>query len=189
MTVRLQLLTPGLTHAGRRGVLGGDEPLDAHGERDARALRGSLRPGAAVVCSPARACLQSAHLLGVTPTQDPRLRDWDLGRWAGRSLDDLAVEHPDQLQAWAQDPDFAGHGGESLAQLLTRTREWLSAVETTASGPLLAIAPTAVTRAVLVTVLDAPAGTFWRLDVEPLAYVGVSLRAGRRAVRWAAARP
>ena len=94
MTVRLQLLTPGLTHAGRRGVLGSDEPLDAHGERDARALRGSLRPGAAVVCSPARACLQSAHLLGVTPTQDPRLRDWDLGRWAGRSLDDLAVEHP-----------------------------------------------------------------------------------------------
>ena len=188
MTVRLQLLTPGLTHAGRRGVLGGDEPLDAHGERDAGELRGSVRPGATVVCSPATACLQSAHLLGVTPTQDPGLRDWDLGRWAGRSLDDLALEHPDELQAWAQDPDFSGHGGESLTLLLTRAQEWLSIVETTATGPLLAIAPTAVTRAVLVTVLDAPARTFWRVDVEPLAYVGVSLRAGRRAVRWPATR-
>ena len=186
MTVRLQLLTPGLTRAGRRGVLGGDEPLDVQGERAARALRGSLRSGAAVLCSPATACLQSAHLLGVSPTQDPRLRDWDLGRWAGKRLDDIAVGHPDQLQAWGQDPDFAGHGGESLAQLLTRTQEWLSTVETTANGPLLAIAPTAVTRAVLVTVLDAPAKTFWRLDIEPLAYVGVSLRAGRRAVRWTA---
>jgi broad specificity phosphatase PhoE len=54
-----------------------------------------MRPRATVVCSPATACLQSAHLLGVTPTPDPGPRDWDLVRWAGRRLDDLAVEHPD----------------------------------------------------------------------------------------------
>jgi broad specificity phosphatase PhoE len=187
MTVRLQLLAPALTHARRRGVLGGDEPLDAHGERDARASRGSLWSGTPAVCSPATACRQSAQLLGMTPTQDPGLRDWDLGGWAGTSLDTIAVEHPDQLRAWAQDPDFADHGGESLAQLLARAQDWLSGVEATVNGPLLVIAPTAVIRAVVVTVLDVPATTFWRMDVEPLACVGMSLRAGRRAVRWAAA--
>ena len=48
------------------------------------------------------------------------LADWDLGRWAGRTLDDVAAGSPEAVTAWLTDPEVTPHGGESLSALVDR---------------------------------------------------------------------
>jgi len=117
---------------------------------------------------------------------DESVRDWDLGAWAGRSLAQVAERSPQALERWSADPDFAGHGGESLQQLRSRVTRWLDQLEAEGHSRRVTVAPAAVVRAALLSVLDAPSATFWRLDLEPMASVHISLRPGRRAVRWPA---
>jgi broad specificity phosphatase PhoE len=114
------------------------------------------------------------------------VRDWDLGSWTGRSLTEIAATSPEDLECWATDPHFAGHGGESLHRLRSRVTDWLDSLEAEGDPRLVTVAPTAVVRAILVSVLNAPIATFWRLDLEPATSAHVSLRPGRRAVRWTA---
>lgn len=192
MTVRVHLIVPATTLAAGRGVVGADDGLDAPG-RDAvlRHVRVASRWPTNIVasCAPEHACVQTAALLGLHAEVDLRVRDWDLGTWTGTSLTEIATASPKDLEAWSSDPDFAVHGGESLQRLQSRVTHWLDRVEAEGRPRLVTVAPTAVIRAVLVSVMKAPAATFWRLDLEPLASVHISLRAERRAVRWSAANP
>lgn len=186
MTVRLHLIVPATTPAASRGVVGADDGLDEP-NRDAVLRR--VRPwpdNLVATCAPHRSCVETAALLGLHAVADPRVRDWELGAWTGRSLSEIATTSPQDLESWLTDPDFAVDGGESLHQLRSRVMLWLDALETEGQPRLVTVAPTAVVRAILVNVLGAPTATFWRLDLEPVASVYVSLRAGRRAVRWSA---
>jgi len=130
--------------------------------------------------------VETAALVGLHAVVDPWVRDWDLGIWAGKSLAEIAATSPQDLEQWGTDPGFAAHGGESLRQLGLRVTSWLDALEIDGHPRQVIVAPTAVVRAILVSVLNAPAATFWRLDLEPLTSVHISLRPGRRAVRWSA---
>jgi broad specificity phosphatase PhoE len=186
VTVRVNLFVPALTPGARRGLVGAGDGLDDPG-REAVLRRAHPWPGELVAtCAPERACLETAALLGLDAAVDPRVRDWDLGAWAGRSLTEIATTSPQDLEHWSTDPDFAQHGGESLQQLRSRVTNWLDRLETEGPPRLVTVAPTAVVRAILVSVLNAPNATFWRLDLEPMTSVHVSLRPGRRAVRWSA---
>jgi broad specificity phosphatase PhoE len=118
-----------------------------------------------VRCAPDPACRETGHLLGVVPEVDDGVRGWDLGRWAGATLDEVAAQRPDDVAAWLTDPSAAPHGGETLAALLARVRGWLAGA---APGHTLVICGPAVARAAVVAVLDAPAAAFWRIDVAPL---------------------
>ncbi|MGQ0576309.1 MAG: histidine phosphatase family protein [Pseudonocardia sp.] len=162
---RVTFLTPAPTAATARAAFPADEPLDDRGRAWARAGRGG--PGRAdhAQRGPERACVETAAALGLDPIADHGLADWDLGRWAGRTLDDVATEHLDDVRAWLSDPLAAPHGGESLTALLARTQGWLA---TRPPGHTLAVCGTAVVRAAVVSVLDAPAAAFWRLDVGPM---------------------
>jgi broad specificity phosphatase PhoE len=184
MTVRLHLMVPALSPGARHGVVGAGDGLDEHG-REAVIQRPRRWPGATMASSaPERACVETAALLGLHAAVDPQVRDWDLGAWAGRSLSEIATNSPRDIEQWSTDPDFATHGGESLRQLGLRVTDWLDRLEAEGHPRLVTVAPTAVVRAILVSVLNAPTATFWRLDLEPLTSVHISLRAGRRAVRW-----
>jgi broad specificity phosphatase PhoE len=128
--------------------------------------------------------VETAALVGLHAVVDPWVRDWDLGAWTGRSLAEIAITSPQDLEQWSTDPEFAAHGGESLHQLGLRVTHWLDRLEVEGHPRPVTVAPTAVVRAILVSVLNAPAATFWRLDLEPLTSVHITLREGRRAVRW-----
>ncbi|MDQ1538361.1 MAG: hypothetical protein QOE58_2754 [Actinomycetota bacterium] len=186
MTARLHLLLPALTMGARRGLVGADDGLDEQGRN---AVMGRAHPwpdGLKATCAPGPACVETAALTGLQAVVDPCLDDWDLGAWRGRSLIEIATETPQDLELWSADPDFAGHGGESLQGLRSRVTDWLDKLETEGHPRQVTVAPAAVVRAILLSVLDAPTATFWRLDLEPLTSVHVTLRPGRRAVRWPA---
>jgi len=176
MTRRLTLICQGATSATRASTFPADEPLEELALRKHRP--GPVKPGdAQVLIGPSRAARETAAHLNLTGTAEPALGDIDVGRWAGKGLGGIA---PEDLARWLSDPGFAGHGGESLGDLITRAGGWLN---TTAegSGAVIAVASSAFIRACVVSVLSAPFEAFWRIDIAPL--TGTDLRHDGR--RWA----
>lgn len=165
MTVRVTLVSPAPTAATAAAAFPAGEPLDARGRAWAGAARGLLPRALHTLRGPERACAQTCAALGVTAAVDPALAGWDLGRWAGAALDDLARDHAEHVTAWLTDPTVAPHGGEPLDGLLARMRAWLAARP---DGHTAAVCDGALVRAAIVGVLDAPAIAFWRVDVGPL---------------------
>ncbi|WP_326557720.1 histidine phosphatase family protein [Micromonospora sp. NBC_01796] len=179
MTTRLILIAHAPTAAVRRAAFPADEPLDPHGLADATAAAGSLPRFDAVLCAPARRCVETAVALGLVPTVDEGLRDGDLGRWAGSTLDRVAADEPDAVAAWLTDPAAAPHGGESLADLLARTGDWLRDLDGS-TRTVVAVTHPMVIRALVVTAIAATPTSFWRIDISPL--TRTVLRGG--ADRW-----
>ena len=160
--LRLTLLTHGMTNAMSAGRFPTDEPLNALGIRQVRAL-GDLGSTDRVVAGPETRTRQTAELRGWQPDLDPALADLDCGTWHGRTLTDV---DPVALHQWMADPASAPHGGESITALIDRTADWLHAPSTTPGRPIAVTHP-AVIRAAILTVLDAPPESFWRIDIPP----------------------
>jgi broad specificity phosphatase PhoE len=166
---RLLLLCHASTAAQRSAAFPLDEPIDAKGRAAAAALASEFSLLRTIVASPARRALETAAAAGLTARPEPALRDCDHGRWAGRSLGDIARAEPEAVEQWLTDPDAAPHGGESIAALLRRVADWMESGAIT--GPALAITHASVIRAAVVHALCAPARSFWRIDAPPLALV------------------
>ncbi|MCX4092927.1 histidine phosphatase family protein [Nocardia sp. alder85J] len=163
---RLTLVTHALTDAVRAARFPADESLDPQGLRAIQRSAGlpaALRPEAIRIGPEARTA-ETAAALGVCGAVEPALADLDCGRWAGAAMDAIPAE---SVAAWLTDPGFRGHGGESRTDLVDRVRAWLEQV---AAQPqrILAVTHPAVVRACVLIALDAPAHSFWRVDVPPL---------------------
>lgn len=72
----------------------------------------------------ARAWMTGAPLAdarGLTMVPDARLRERAFGIFEGKTLDEIAAEHPDELAAWRlRDVDWRIPGGESGAEFIDR---------------------------------------------------------------------
>jgi broad specificity phosphatase PhoE len=88
---RVTLLAHAPTSATASAAFPADEPLDARGRAWAEAGAADLPRADRVRCAPERACLETCACLGCTPDPDAGLAGWDMGRWAGRTLDDVAA--------------------------------------------------------------------------------------------------
>jgi broad specificity phosphatase PhoE len=216
VTIRVLLICHGSTAATRRSAFPLDEPLDASAVTDAVALRERLAAdrswgrraatGAVADGGAALRCRQTAEALGLTLKPVAELDDWNLGRWAGLTLDDVVEAEPDAVHGWLADPDAAPHDGESLTALLTRAGTWLDGIGTPGTGTTAAatglegldglepgaaegttrvvvVTHAAVIRAILVHALKAPPATFWRIDVPPLSTAELSGILGRWSLR------
>jgi broad specificity phosphatase PhoE len=131
----------------------------------------------------ARRCAQTATALDLPCEPDPALDDWDLGDWAGRTLDAVAAQDPGAVAAWLRDPDARPHGGETLAELLARSASWLDHQAADPATRVIAVSHPAVLRAVAVQALRAQPQAFWRLDAGPLATLTLTGRPGTWSVR------
>ncbi|TCJ94526.1 histidine phosphatase family protein [Nocardia alba] len=159
--LRVDLVGHGLTEAVRKARFPVDEALDESGRAAVRAC--APLADALVRTGPERRVRETAEELGLAGEQDVRLRDLDAGAWRGSAMGELAQ---DQLFAWLTDPEFRGHGGESITDLVERVRFWLAEIATSGRNTVAVTHP-AVVRAALLVVLDAPAKSFWRMDVPP----------------------
>src|SRR5207244_3787730 len=63
------------------------------------------------------------RVLGLAPSADPRLRELDVGRWAGLTRGEIEALDPEPLRRFeAEDPEVRAGGGESRAEIRTRVR-------------------------------------------------------------------
>lgn len=176
---RLTLLSHGMTDAMADGRFPADEPLNAIGRRQVEAMGGVAGAAQRQLCGPEQRARQTAKLLGLQAEVDPRLADLDCGRWRG---DAPAALPPAEIQAWLGQPGAAPHGGESIADLISRASRWL---ESLTANPLRTVAVThpAVIRGAIVAALDLVPASFWRIDVEPVTRVVLHFRDGRWTLR------
>lgn len=175
MTVRLLLVTHLMTPAVRRAAFPADEPIEASAGVQMRPRAGTLlRRG------PELRCAQTCERMGLSAEPDEALRDWDLGRWRGSTVDEIAATEQDAVATWLGDPSAAPHGGESLTALLDRVASWLDGLGERADGSLVAVTHPAVVRAAVVRALGAEPPAFWRLDVAP----GTVTSLSGRTKRW-----
>lgn len=179
-TVRLTLISHGMTSALRAARFPDDEPLEARALAMARAV--SLRPAHRALRDATARTEQTTVALGLDAAVDPALADLDVGRWRGKSLDELP---PGELQAWADDPSVVVHGGESIEDLLARVSRWLTTAATVAGTTTVAVTHPAVIRAVLIIVLQAAPTSFWRIDTPPLTATSLHARNGCWTLRYA----
>ncbi|QXE39139.1 histidine phosphatase family protein [Streptomyces sp. GMY02] len=157
------------------------DALDPLGLRQAEAVRESFPRTAALYVSPSARCRRTAEVLGLDAKPLPDLAPCAMGRWQGRTLDEVAAAEPESVAAWLSDPAVAPHGGESLRTFHTRVADWLDTLgsETVAGGRVIAVAEPDVIRAAAVHALGAGPGSFWRIDIQPLSAVELSGRGGR----------
>ncbi|GFG54534.1 histidine phosphatase family protein [Mycolicibacterium agri] len=161
--VRLTLVSHAMTDAMSAGRFPTDEPLNAVGHRQADA---SIDLGVTdeVFCGPEKRTRQTAELFGLQADIDQRLADLDCGRWRGGVLGGV---RPAELAVWLTDPTLAPHGGESVVELIDRVAGWMETL-TGRRSRLVAITHPAVIRAAILVALDAPAKSFWRIDIAPV---------------------
>lgn len=181
VSARLTLVCHAPTAATATGSFAADEPLDQRGREWAAAAAGAFTRVQVALTAPARACRETAVTLGLTAAPEPALRDWDLGGWRGRTLDEVAAADPAGVQVWLTEPAATPHGGEPLTELLARVAGWLDAVA--ADGHTVAVTHPAVARAAVLATLQAPASAFWRVDAAPLTATVLRGRPGRWTLR------
>ncbi|MFJ9577605.1 histidine phosphatase family protein [Streptomyces sp. NPDC101191] len=181
-TVRLALIAPAMNRGLREARFDDAGPLEP--PRDGSVAPLCPGPRVRLLRSPSPRCAHTAALLGhADVAAEPALAGCAMGRWRGRSLDELSAGEPESVAAWLSDPAAAPHGGESLRELRARVADWMDALE---PGTVIAFAEADVIRAGVAHALGAPEAVFWRLDVRPLERVELSGRSGRWNVRLGA---
>ena len=101
------------------------------------------------------------------------LRECDFGAWAGKALINIAGEDPSGLDTWLRDPYAAPHGGESLAELISRVGPVLDDHHWP-DGRSVAVVTALVARALLVHALGAAPEVIFRIDIAPLSRALIS---------------
>ncbi|OBH34963.1 histidine phosphatase [Mycobacterium sp. E342] len=172
--VRLTLVAHAMTDAMAAARFPGDEPLNDVGRRQAEAAGSDFRCGACHFTGPEGRARQTADLLGLDATVDPRLADLNCGPWQGKRLQDVPCG---DLMVWLTDPARAPHGGESIADLIQRVDRWLNSLTENAAATVAVTHP-AVIRAAILLALDAPAKSFWRMDIAPVSRTALHYRGG-----------
>jgi broad specificity phosphatase PhoE len=178
--VRVTLVSHAMTDAMAAGRFPADEPLNRIGRRQAKAaarldINGSIRQ----LAGPEERARQTAQLLGLHATTEPRLADLGCGAWCGQTL---AAVGPADLEMWLTDPARAPHGGESIVDLIERVAGWLASLTHDAS-PTVAVTHPAVIRAAILGALDMPPKSFWRIDIAPVSRTVLHFRKGNWTLR------
>jgi broad specificity phosphatase PhoE len=161
MAQRLLVVAHAATPATRALVFGDS------GELPSSEIRRLSGRAACWVRGPEEACEATAARLGASAEVIQDLRECDFGAWAGKALINIASEDPSGLDAWLRDPYAAPHGGESLAELISRVGRVLDD-HYWPDGRSVAVVTALVARALLVQALGAAPEMIFRIDMAPL---------------------
>lgn len=113
------------------------------------------------LCSPLQRCIETAELLGLHPTIEPRLIEMDWGAYEGHTLRDLQAKFGFDLAAnEARGLDFRPPDGESPRDVQTRVDPLLQEIAA-AGTSTIAVAHRGVIRAVYAR------ATGWDMKAKP----------------------
>lgn len=182
MNVRLTLLAAARNSSRLAERFDDDRPLDAAGWVDAERavpVLSHLAGAELRYCSPTQRSRETGRVLGLAPLVQVALRDCDMGRWRGRTLEEVMSVEPRVVDTWLADPHSAPHGGEPLMGFIQRIGNWLDTRPTDDVGNILAVTEPSVVRAALVYALKAPPPSYWHIDVMPLSTISLMGQPGR----------
>jgi broad specificity phosphatase PhoE len=168
---RLTLISHAPTPAQRDARFPADEPLEESALTKLATINWQPRRANQILTAPELRTQQTAKALNLAGTPTPEIRDLNYSTWQGHTLNDLYAKDPEAVTQWLTDPTAAPHKGESIAHLITRVTNWLATLTTEATDAhthTIAITHPAVIRAALLHTLNAPAQSFWRIDIAPL---------------------
>jgi hypothetical protein len=126
---------------------------------------------------PEAACAATTAALGGAAEVVDGLRSCDYGSWVGRTLGEIEADDRDGLRQWLHDPYASPHGGESLAQLVSRVGATIEQL-TWPEGWNVVVTNPLVARAMVVHLLAAEPAMIFRIDVSPLGRILAS-RSGK----------
>ncbi|HEC10404.1 MAG TPA: histidine phosphatase family protein [Acidimicrobiales bacterium] len=178
----LILVRHGRTAANASGLLQGrlDNPLDAHGHRQARGLAQSLPVADRIVASPLLRARQTAEALASATGEvdiDERWLELDYGEFDGRRFSDLPAG---VWERWRDDPGFRPPGGETLAEL--RERVWAACddlAEEAAAGDVVVVSHVSPIKAAVAWALGTREDLSWRMHLSTASVTRVDTGGGR----------
>ena len=173
----LYVIRHGRTEANAGGLLVGraDVGLDATGRRQAAQLASALPPGARVVSSPLRRCLDTARAVVDQPDVDDRFVELDYGELDLMPLRQVPAE---TWAAWRADPTFRPPGGESLAELSQRVWSGLDDLAGEAvDGDVVVVTHVSPIKAALAWALGVGIEISWRSHVAQASLMRIGLSA------------
>jgi alpha-ribazole phosphatase/probable phosphoglycerate mutase len=196
-TCRLYLLRHGATELncadpprlqGRRC----DLPLSKEGVDQAQAAGRRLagEPLAAVYSSPLLRARQTAEAVaaphGLTICPVAELIEVDVGRWEGRSWDEIARNDAEAYRLFTLDASIHPYsGGENMAMVLDRVRPALDGLMAGNLGRLVAVAAhNVVNRVYLAHLLGVPLARYREIVQDNGAISLIEYRGGRAEVLW-----
>ena len=124
----------------------GGKGLNARGRAQARRLAARMRKAlvTTIVASDLERAEETARIVGlecgVVHSVDPDLREVDVGRWTGKSHEEIAELYPDEWAAWSSGLDLRRGGGETYSELalrIERVVERIAALD--AKDPILVV--------------------------------------------------
>ncbi|HMP03616.1 MAG TPA: histidine phosphatase family protein [Gemmatales bacterium] len=153
---------------------GRDEPLVPVGLQQAQAVRDYLRswPITAVVTSPLQRARRTAEIVAEPHGLEVRviesLHEGDVGRWEGRTWDEIQAADPEEYARFTADPGTHGYpGGENFSQVAARVVPLLSTLLETHAGQSVVVVGHQIThRAFLGHLLGIPAAAARRLRLD-----------------------
>lgn len=165
MTSVIQLICQGETLANRNSRFPFDDPLTETSLNQVRELRQRFGPFSQIWTAPELAARQTTRELGLRGESVPELAEPGYGRWAGSPIKKVVEQDYGEFQRWLSGE--APPGGESIAQVMDRAGTWLS-VRAADRGGQGAIVSSAVIRAIVIQLLNAPVSAFQLIDIQPL---------------------
>lgn len=123
----------------------GGSRLNAVGNEQAARLANRLKGTdiAAVHASDLDRAFETASAIaethGLQVAKDARLREVDVGKWQGRSGDEISVLFPDEWSAWRDGRDISRGGGETYEAVRARVIEKLIEVASLHVGHRVAV--------------------------------------------------
>ena len=160
----LALIRHAPTAWNREGRMQGreDVPLLDESRADLRRRRVPAPYGGfRALCSPLRRCLDTAAMLGLVVTPEPRLIEMDWGGFRGRTLAELREAHDEDFaRNESRGLDFRPPGGESPRDVQARVAPLLREIGA-AGRPVLAVTHRGVIRAIYAQATD------WDMTGDP----------------------
>jgi len=168
-----------------------DSALSALGRSQAALLARALAPVplAAVYSSPLSRAWETAlviaapHRLSVAPVAE--LREISLGAWEGLTEGEITQRFGDVVARRRGDPiGVVPPGGESLAQVQARALRAMREILVGHDDATIAVvAHGAVNKMILLTALDAPLSSYWRIRQDNAGISIVDFRGAHKVVR------
>ncbi|HJL16600.1 MAG TPA: histidine phosphatase family protein [Sandaracinaceae bacterium LLY-WYZ-13_1] len=162
-----------------------DPPLSPRGRLQARSLAARFF-GAALeraLCSDLSRAAETAAALGATPEPEPRLREIDVGDWAGLPRAEVAERFPEQVRGLRAGEPVRIGGGESMEEFESRVDALVDELRARHAGErVLAVTHGGVVRALATRVLGVRGRASPLLGVSNTALSVVAERDGRLAL-------